>query len=179
MKFACSSRSFAPAFAEGRITHLEWLDVCANELEVDGVVLTTSDFPRTDDDYLAQVKKTAVDLGLTIAAVEAADVWNEPAAALAVAIAVGAPLVATCAAAEATEPEAAGAFIAAAGGGARGAHAACRARREGRERDARAPAGARHALHHGRGAQGAPQGRRRCVASADVRYGRRPARHAA
>jgi len=124
MKFACSSRSFAPAFAEGRITHLEWLDVCANELEVDGVVLAASDFPRTDDDYLAQVKKTAADLGLTIAAVEAADLWDEPAAALAVAVAVGAPLVATRAAAEANEPEAAGAFIAAARRAARAAKAA-------------------------------------------------------
>jgi len=124
MKFACSSRSFAPAFAEGRLAHLEWLDVCANELEVDGVVLAAGDLPRTDDQYLAQVKKTAVDLGLTIAAVEMAEVWEDPALAFALAAAVGAPLIATRATAQATEPGAAGAFVVAARRAARAAKAA-------------------------------------------------------
>jgi hypothetical protein len=45
------------------------LDLCARELTCDGVVLDVRHFPRTDDDYLAQVKKMATDWGLSIAAV--------------------------------------------------------------------------------------------------------------
>jgi len=70
MKIACSSASFSRAFATGTLTQLEWLDVCANELEVDGAVFDARDFPREDADYLAQVKKTATDLGLTVAALD-------------------------------------------------------------------------------------------------------------
>lgn len=68
MKIAGSSASFSAAFAAGRLTQLEWLDLCANELELDGVVFDVRHFPRTDPDYLAQLKKTATDLGLTVAA---------------------------------------------------------------------------------------------------------------
>jgi hydroxypyruvate isomerase len=69
MKIAVSSAAFAAAFTAGSMTQLEWLDACANELEVDGVVFDLADFPRTDTEYLAQIKKSATDLGLTIAAV--------------------------------------------------------------------------------------------------------------
>ncbi|MBC5798413.1 MAG: TIM barrel protein [Candidatus Eremiobacteraeota bacterium] len=92
MKIACSSATFARAFAEGTLTQLEWLDLCANELEVDGVVFDTRDFPRDDADYLAQLKKSAADLGLTVAALEAGDA---PATErlLSVAVTLGAPLL--------------------------------------------------------------------------------------
>ena len=74
MKIAVSSAAFAAAFTAGTTTQLEWLDACANELEVDGVVFALADFPRTDAEYLAQLKKSATDLGLTVAGRRALDV---------------------------------------------------------------------------------------------------------
>jgi sugar phosphate isomerase/epimerase len=79
----------------GRMTMLDWLDVCANELEVDGVIVDIADCVRTDDDYLAQHKKAAADLGLTVAALEIrapVDDAFDGDAALAAAVALGAPI---------------------------------------------------------------------------------------
>jgi sugar phosphate isomerase/epimerase len=67
MKICCSSRSYARAFQSGDLTQLEWIDRCA-ELALDGVDLASAHFPRTDLDYLAQIKKLCVDRGLTVAA---------------------------------------------------------------------------------------------------------------
>jgi len=94
MKIACSSASFAREIAEGALTQLEWLDLCANELEVDGIVFDEAGFPRRDDEYCAQLKKLAADLGLTVAAYAARDVFAPGGeAALPAALALGAPLV--------------------------------------------------------------------------------------
>jgi hypothetical protein len=94
MKIACSSASFGARIRREELTQLEWLDLCANELEVDGVVFDVEHFPRTDDEYLAQLKKLCVDLGLTVAAVAAGDVFdNGGEARLSLALALGAPLV--------------------------------------------------------------------------------------
>jgi hypothetical protein len=41
MKIACSSASFAHEIRRGELTLLEWLDIVANELELDGVVFDT------------------------------------------------------------------------------------------------------------------------------------------
>ena len=71
MKIASSSASFDRALAARELTQLEWLDLCAAELELDGVVFDAVHFPRTDFDYLAQLKKIAVDLGLTVAGLHA------------------------------------------------------------------------------------------------------------
>lgn len=111
MKVASSSASFAPAFARAELTQLEWLDLCANELELDGVVFQAAHFPRLDDEYLAQLKKWAVDLGLTVAAV-AADGLLQPDGArwLEVARALGAPLVVTRGAAASGDASAWGSF---------------------------------------------------------------------
>ena len=68
MKLACASGLLHRAIEHGELTQLEFLDLCARELACDGVVLDVRHFPRTDDDYLAQVKKMAADRGLTIAA---------------------------------------------------------------------------------------------------------------
>lgn len=68
MKLACASGAFAREIETGGLTQLEFLDLCARELACDGVVLDVRHFPRTDDDYLAQVKKMSVDWGLSIAA---------------------------------------------------------------------------------------------------------------
>lgn len=68
MKLACASSSFHRDIERGELTQLEFLDLCARELACDGVVLDVRHFPRTDDDYLAQVKKMATDRGLSLAA---------------------------------------------------------------------------------------------------------------
>jgi sugar phosphate isomerase/epimerase len=94
MKIASSSASFAQMLALGELTQLEWLDLCAAELELDGVVFDVRHFARTDADYLAQLKKTATDLGLTVAALVASDLpENRELPALEIASALGAPLV--------------------------------------------------------------------------------------
>jgi hypothetical protein len=98
MKLACTSSAFSVALDRGDLTQLEVLDLAARELAVDGVALDVRHFPRTDDDYLAQIKKMAVDIGLTIAAVESSDFFTAGAesarATLRVAEALGAPIVA-------------------------------------------------------------------------------------
>jgi sugar phosphate isomerase/epimerase len=68
VKLACTSWAFERTFQSGDLTQLEFLDSAARELGCDGVVLDDRHFPRYDDDYLAQVRKMATDLGLTIAA---------------------------------------------------------------------------------------------------------------
>ena len=55
--------------AAGALTQLEWVDLCANALMLDGVDFDAAHFPRTDDDYLAQLKKLCVDRCLTVAAI--------------------------------------------------------------------------------------------------------------
>ena len=97
MKLACASSAFDRRLESGDLTQLEWLDLCGRELAVDGVVCELRHFPRRDSDYLAQVKKMAVDLGLTIAALGADAFFCEDEAAmreaLAVADVIGAPIV--------------------------------------------------------------------------------------
>jgi hypothetical protein len=97
MKLACSSTAFDEQLRRDRLTQLEWIDLCAHELAADGVVFDVRHFPRTDTDYLAQVKKMAVDLGLTVAALrhdgflEGDESRMEQA--VEIALAVGAPLL--------------------------------------------------------------------------------------
>jgi len=97
MKLACASTAFDRALQSGDLTQLEWLDLCGRDLAADGVVCDVRHFPRRDDDYLAQVKKMAVDLGLTVAAVWSADFFSGDEAAMraciALAGAIGAPLL--------------------------------------------------------------------------------------
>ncbi len=92
MKIACSSASFSRAFAAGTLTQLEWLDICANELEVDGVVFDARNFPREDADYIAQLKKVSADLGLTVSALEIGQAHDTDRF-LETAVALGAPLL--------------------------------------------------------------------------------------
>jgi len=68
MKFACCSTAFDEQLRTGGLTQLEWIDLSAHALDADGIVPDLRHFPRTDTDYLAQVKKMCVDLGLTLAA---------------------------------------------------------------------------------------------------------------
>jgi len=69
MKLCCSTAAFGRALDEGELTQLEWIDACANDLDVDGVEFDGRYFPRTDDDYLAQLKKLCADRCLTVACV--------------------------------------------------------------------------------------------------------------
>lgn len=70
MKVAISSASFARLLAAGDLTQLEWLERCASTLGADGVVFDRSHFARVDPDYIAQLKKVAVDVGLVPVAID-------------------------------------------------------------------------------------------------------------
>ncbi len=98
MKLACASGSLHRDIESGELTQLEFLDLCARDLACDGVVLDVRHFPRSDDDYLAQVKKMATDRGLSIAALADPTFFSvtrkEMAAVLDRAVTLGAPLVA-------------------------------------------------------------------------------------
>ena len=97
MKLACASSAFDELFRDGALTQIEWIESCAREFEADGVVFDVRHFPRTDSDYLAQVKKMAADVGLTVAALEDDAFFSgdeeRMQQTLAMALAVGAPLV--------------------------------------------------------------------------------------
>ena len=71
MQLCCSTSSYRRAITSGELTQLEWVDLCAHALRVDGVEFDARFFPRTDDDYLAQLKKLCADRCLTIASVTA------------------------------------------------------------------------------------------------------------
>jgi len=64
MKVAISSVSFAPQLAAGDLTQLEWLERSAGALGADGAVFARSHFARTDSEYLAQLRKVCIDVGL-------------------------------------------------------------------------------------------------------------------
>ena len=97
MKLACSSTAFDASLRSGELTQLEWIDACAHEISADGVVLDVRHFPRSDADYLAQIKKMTTDLGLGTAALHCDGFFElDPApmnALLETALAVGAPLL--------------------------------------------------------------------------------------
>ena len=46
MKLACASGAFDREIESGELTQLEFLDLCARELDCDGVVLDVRHFPR-------------------------------------------------------------------------------------------------------------------------------------
>lgn len=99
MKLAVTSSAFAGLLRRGELTHLEWLEACASRLDLDGAAFALGDFPRTDLEYAAQVKKVATDLGIVPVALDVPGLldpdWPEPArlAALALAAAIGAALI--------------------------------------------------------------------------------------
>ena len=99
MKLAVSSSSFAGPLRRGTLTHLEWLEGCASRLDVDGLIFALADFPRTDGEYAAQLKKMAVDLGIVPVALDAPALLDpergdgERAAAVGLAAAIGAGLL--------------------------------------------------------------------------------------
>ena len=99
MKIAVTSSAFAALLRGGRLTHLEWLEACASRLDVDGAVFALADFPRTDLEYAAQIKKVATDLGIVPVALDVPGLLDpgrpdaERSDALRLATAIGAALV--------------------------------------------------------------------------------------
>lgn len=71
MRIAVSSSSFRRPLAAGDLTQLEWVERAATVLGVDGVVADIAHFPRLDRDYVAQLRKIAVDLGIVPFGVDA------------------------------------------------------------------------------------------------------------
>lgn len=67
MKLGCSSWSYHAAFRAGRIDLLEFLRVCGEDLELDGVELVDLHFPTTDPAFLRQIKQQCVTQHLSIA----------------------------------------------------------------------------------------------------------------
>jgi hypothetical protein len=98
MKIACAGGALAREIERGGLTQLEFVDLCARECACDGIVLDARQFPRTDDDYLAQLKKMAVDWGLSIAGLWDAAFLRASSEAmletLRLAVVLGSPLVA-------------------------------------------------------------------------------------
>ena len=64
MRIAVSSSTFRRPLEAGELTQLEWIERCASALGADGVVTALSDFPRFDGEYVAQLRKVAIDLGI-------------------------------------------------------------------------------------------------------------------
>jgi sugar phosphate isomerase/epimerase len=99
VKIAVTSASFGAPLHGGELTHLEWLEACASRLDADGAVFALSDFPRTDAEYAAQIKKAATDLGIVPVALDVPGLLDpartdaERASAIALAVAIGAALV--------------------------------------------------------------------------------------
>jgi hypothetical protein len=108
MKLAYASSAFARAIDRGDCTQIEFVELCAREIACDGVVLDVAQFPRLDEDYLAQMRKMATDLGLDIAAVADASFFSADDAtmqrSLALARTLGAPLLAAPLATETSLP---------------------------------------------------------------------------
>jgi hypothetical protein len=97
MKVACSSSALHRAFESGGLTQLEFVDLSARRWLCDGIVLDVRHFPRTDSDYLAQIKKMAADCGLGVAALQDAEFFGRSSESMAdslrYAVEIGAPLL--------------------------------------------------------------------------------------
>lgn len=69
MKLGCCSWSHHRTFESGAMNIFDWMNHCADELRVGGIEITDGHLHETADDYLAEVKRVACELHLTISAV--------------------------------------------------------------------------------------------------------------
>jgi hypothetical protein len=98
VRIAVSSSTFRRPLAAAELTQLEWLEGCASNLGVDGVLADVADFPRRDAEYVAQLRKVAIDLGLVPFGLDAAGLLDPGAApdeVLSIAVGFGAAIVRT------------------------------------------------------------------------------------
>jgi sugar phosphate isomerase/epimerase len=68
MQLGMCSWSYHRDFESGKTDLFEWMTMCARELKVHGIEITDAHMQNTDEDYVRTVKRTAVDLNLTISA---------------------------------------------------------------------------------------------------------------
>jgi hypothetical protein len=76
MRIAVSSSPFRQPLTAGDLTQLEWLERCGAVLGVDGVLPDLADFPRSDPDYVAQLRKVAIDLGIVPLGIDAQGLFD-------------------------------------------------------------------------------------------------------
>jgi hypothetical protein len=100
VRIAVSSSTFRRPLAAAELTQLEWLERCASVLGADGILAGVEDFPRRDAEYVAQLRKVAIDLGLVPFGIDAAGLFEPGAAgareeALALASGLGAAVIRT------------------------------------------------------------------------------------
>ena len=82
VRIAISSSTFRRPLVARTLTQLEWVERCASTLAIDGIVADIDDFPRTDVEYVAQLRKVAIDLGLVPFGLEAAGLLEPDATAV-------------------------------------------------------------------------------------------------
>lgn len=73
MKISCSSWSYHRTIEARKLDQINWIDLCAKELKLDGVELLSNHFPSLEKRYLRDLKKKIIDYGLTIASVSASN----------------------------------------------------------------------------------------------------------
>ena len=71
MKLGCICGTFNRSFDSGAMDQIRFLHRCAGDLQVQGVELQDIHFPQTRPAYLATLRRTARELGLSIVAVGA------------------------------------------------------------------------------------------------------------
>ena len=76
MKLGCSSWTYNRVFLAGELTLDRWLEICADELKLDGVEICWCHFPDTGLKALRQVKQKVHSLGLELAAVDVDNTFN-------------------------------------------------------------------------------------------------------
>lgn len=107
MKLAVASSALHDAIVSGALTQLEFVEWCARDVDCD-IVLDTRHFPRSDDDYLAQLKKMATDLGITLVALRDDDLCardeNGVESIFRMALALGTPVITTMLGAQSDGP---------------------------------------------------------------------------
>ncbi len=72
MRIVIPGSSSHASFVAGSLTQLEWVEHCASDLGADGVLPALADFPRTDSEYVAQLRKVCIDLGVVPFGIEVA-----------------------------------------------------------------------------------------------------------
>jgi sugar phosphate isomerase/epimerase len=68
MQLGMCSWSYHRDFESGKMDIFEWMTICARDLKVHGIEITDTHMQSTDEDYVKTVKRVAVDMNLTIAA---------------------------------------------------------------------------------------------------------------